>query len=290
MIKVITDSAADIPKEEAQRYEIDVLAIPINIDGETFMEGEDMTAKEFYKKLGKAKALPTTAQVTAMRYLDAYRRAAEMGYEEIVCITITSQGSGMFDAACLAKEMFAEDHPQLAERTTIQVLDSGSYTYDYGHAVVDAARAAAEERPLEEVLQVFRRRREGYQVYFGLTNLTYAKKSGRVTSAAAFVGEMMGFRPIMTIHNGGTDTLGKVRGDAKLVEALVKLYQDRRSADGRGFYILYADNKAMGTQLRKAIEKETKDRCLGEYYIGASVTINAGPTVFGVVVPVDLVK
>lgn len=290
MIKIITDSAADIPREEVEKYNITVMAIPITIDGETYMEGEDFTTKEFYKMLGKAKALPTTAQVTSFRFLETFRDVAEEGYSSIVCFTITSAGSGIYEAALLAKDAFMEEQPALAENMTIDIVDGRSYTYDYGHAVVDAAKAAQNGRSVEDVIQVFRHRREGYQVYFGLTNLDYAKKSGRITSAAAFVGELMGFRPLMTIHNGGTDTLFKVRGDQKLVEAMVKMYQERRSGDGRGFYILYADNKTMGQQLRKQIEKTTKDKCLGEYYIGASVTINAGPTVFGVIMPVDQVK
>ena len=290
LVKIITDSAADIPREEAQKYDIDVLAIPITIDGETYMEGEDLTTAEFYKLLGRAKELPTTAQVTPYRYLEAFEKAARAGYDHIVCVTINAKGSGMFEAAQLAKELFAEEQPVLAEQVTVDVLDSGAYTYIYGHAVVDAARAAAEGKSREDVVQVFLRRSESYQVYFGLTNLDYARRSGRVTTAAAFVGEVLGFRPVLTVRGGGIDTIAKVRGDQKLVAAMLDLYKERRSGDGRGFYTVYADNKAMGQQLRKLIEKETKDKCLGEYYIGASVTINSGPTVFGVLVPVDQIK
>lgn len=290
MIKIITDSAADIPRAEAEHYNIDVLAIPITLNGKTYMEGEDFDSPAFYKLLHTAKELPTTAQVTALRYYDAFSRAVREGARHIVCVTITSKGSGMYDAARVAKGFIFDEQPALRETVTIDVVDSGSYTYDYGHAVVDMAKGACQGKSLEDVLAIFRRRRETYQTYFGLTNLDYAKKSGRITSAAAFVGEVMGFRPIMTLHNGGTDTIGKVRGDQKLLTALLQLFQDRYSHDGRGFYILYSENKAMGVSLRKAIEKDTGVKCAGEYYIGASVTINAGPTVFGVTIPVDQVK
>lgn len=125
------------------------------------------------------------------------------------------------------------------------------------------------------------------QVYFGLTNLDFAKKSGRITSAAAFVGEILGFRPLLTIHNGGTDTIQKVRGDHKLIPAMVEHFQKQAVDDGRGFYIVHARDKELAKELRKTLEKTTGRKCLGEYLIGASVTTNAGPTVFGVMVPVE---
>lgn len=291
LITVITDSAADIPKEEAEKYGIRVLGIPLALDGKSYLEGVDLNAQEFYKLLAGAKELPTTAQVTPFRYREAFEEAAaQPGCTGIVCITINALGSGMYQGALLAREELLEDRPELEEKFTIDVVDSARYAYIYGHAVVDAARAASQGKNREEVLQVFHHRCEGYQGFFGLTNLEYAKRSGRITAAAAFVGEVMGFRPIMTIREGRIDTIAKVRGDKKLVEAMLALYQERRSGDGRGFYIIYAENKAMGQQLRRAIEKETKDKCLGEYDVGASVVINAGPTVFGVIAPVDGVR
>ena len=136
-------------------------------------------------------------------------------------------------------------------------------------------------------MELIHRELESHQVYFGLTNLDFAKKSGRITSTAAFVGELLGFRPLLTIHNGETDTIQKVRGDHKLVSAMVEKFQNQASSDGRGFYIVHAQSPELTKDLRKALEKATTRKCLGEYLIGASVTTNAGPTVFGVIVPVD---
>lgn len=285
MLKIITDSAADVPQNEVQTYNIRVMGIPITVDGVSYRESVDFTSEEYYGMLTAAKAIPTTAQITLMEFADVFREEIAAGNRQLICITITAQGSGIYNAACLARKMVLEEQPE--GEVTIDVVDSASYTYVYGHAVVAAAKAAQEGKSREEVLEVLHRELTTWQVYFGLTNLDFAKKSGRITSTAAFVGEVLGFRPLLTIHNGETDTIQKVRGDRKLVTAMVEKFQKRATNDGRGFYIVHARDRELAKELRKTLEKTTGRKCLGEYLIGASVTTNAGPTVFGVVVPTE---
>ena len=287
MLKIITDSAADVPKKEAEEYGIRVMPIPITVDGVTYREGVDFTSEEYYGILTSAKAIPTTAQITLVEFAEAFQEEIAQGNRHLICVTITSQGSGIYNAACLAQQMVLEEQQSDGEEVTIDVVDSGSYTYVYGHAVVKAAKAAREGMDREGVLELLHRELTTYQVYFGLTNLDFAKKSGRITSTAAFVGEVLGFRPLLTIHNGETDTIQKVRGDHKLVSAMVERFQKQATGDGRGFYVVHARDKELAGELKKTLEKSTGRKCLGEYLIGASVTTNAGPTVFGVMVPVD---
>ncbi len=263
------------------------MPIPITVDGVTYREGVDFTSEEYYGILTSAKAIPTTAQITLVEFAEAFQEEIAQGNRHLICVTITSQGSGIYNAACLARKMVLEKQPAGGEEVTIDVVDSAAYTYVYGHAVVKAAKAAREGMDREGVLELLHRELTTYQVYFGLTNLDFAKKSGRITSTAAFVGEVLGFRPLLTIHNGETDTIQKVRGDHKLVSAMVERFQKQATGDGRGFYVVHARDKELAGELKKTLEKSTGRKCLGEYLIGASVTTNAGPTVFGVMVPVD---
>ena len=287
MIRLITDSAADIPQKEVRTYNIRVLPIPITVDGVTYRETVDFTSEAYYGMLTAAKAIPTTAQITPIQFAEVFREEIAAGNRELICVTITAKGSGIYNAACLAKKMILEENAASGEEIVIEVVDSASYTYGYGHAVVSAAKAAQEGKTFPKVLKLLHRELTTWQVYFAMPNLDFAKKSGRVTTVAAFVGEVLGFRPILTLHNGETDAIHKVRGDHKLVPAFLDIFQDRVSEDGRGFYILHARDKELARDLRKTLEKATGRKCLGEHLIGASVTTNAGPTVFGMIVPTD---
>ena len=286
MIKLITDSAADIPSEEVREYGIRVMPIPITVDGTPYHEGVDFTSEEYYDILLSANNIPTTAQITMMEFYAAFREEIDAGNENLICVTITAKGSGIYNAALLARQAVMEELPE-GSPVTIDVVDSAAYTYVYGLAVVAAARAAKEGLSRETVLGILHRELTGYQVYFALTNLDFAKKSGRITSTAAFVGEVLGFRPILAIKDGETATIAKVRGDHKIVPALAEYFRKNASEDGRGFYILCAKDSELALDLKKTLEKTTGRKCLGLYRIGASVTTNAGPTVFGVIVPAD---
>lgn len=285
MIKMITDSASDIPKEECEAYGIQLMPIPITIDGVTFRESVDFTGVDYYPMLAAAKEIPTHAQVTMIEYIAAYKQAIAEGFDGIICVTITSKGSGMHDAACLAKKLLLEEEPELAGKVTIDVVDSRAYSYVYGLAVVAAARAAQEGKAREEVLAVLRGHLQNYFASVGLFNLYYAKKSGRITTVAAFVGDVMGFRPILCLEDGALATRAKVRGDAKLIEELTELYKKESAEDGRPYYIICADSMPNAQLLQQSIAKVTTNSFGGFYRIGASVTTNSGPTIIGFVVP-----
>lgn len=285
MIKIITDSASDIPKSECEEYDIKLMPIPITIDGVTYRESVDFTGVDYYPMLAAAKEIPTHAQVTMIEYTEEYKKAIAEGYTSIICVTITSRGSGIYDAACLAKKLLMEKTPELGNTVNIDVVDSKAYTYVYGHAIVAAAKAAKEGKSREEVLGILRDNLENYSAAVGLFNLYYAKKSGRITTVAAFVGDVMGFRPVLCLEDGALVTRSKVRGDGKLIEELTAFYKKESAEDGRPYYIICADSMENAKLLQKSIAKVTKNKFGGFYRIGASVTTNSGPTIIGYAVP-----
>ena len=176
-IKFITDSASDIPEEEARAYGIEVLPIPIAIDGKDYHERVDFTNREFYKLLTDAARIPVTSHIPHTRYAEVYRHAAEDGYRKIINVTINSKGSNMFAAANMGKDLFAEEYPELAEKTQITVIDSLCYTYTYGYAVVQAAKQAEEGKSYEEILTYLDDYFSRVETYFSVYNLDFAKKS-----------------------------------------------------------------------------------------------------------------
>ncbi len=282
MIKIIVDSACDIPPSEREEYGIEMLGVPINVDGKTYYEGHDFTNEEYYGMLSAAKSIPTHAQVTMVRFAEAFSKAVSDGYKHIVCITITSKGSGTCDAAKGAKKMLCEENPDIVDGVTIDVIDSKNYTYAYGHIAVGMAKLAKETNDLQQVLNYAYENIERYTIVAGLTNLTYARKSGRISSAAAFVGEAMGFRPILRMVNGSLESDKRVRGDSKLIAEMASRYFELSAEDGSMYYIVSADSLDNANLLLKEISS-TKNTFGGIYRVGASITTNAGPTVFGIV-------
>ncbi len=202
MIKLITDSAADVPKKEAEEYGIRVMPIPITVDGVTYREGVDFTSEEYYGILTSAKAIPTTAQITLVEFAEAFQEEIAQGNRHLICVTITSQGSGIYNAACLARKMVLEKQPAGGEEVTIDVVDSAAYTYVYGHAVVKAAKAAREGMDREGVLELLHRELTTYRCTSASLTWTSPKKAGASPPPPPLWGRCWGSGPCLPSTTG----------------------------------------------------------------------------------------
>ena len=117
---------------------------------------------------------------------------------------------------------------------------------------------------------------------FAPLDLRFAKKSGRVSAAAAFVGEALGLKPVMTFDNGDSKILTKVRGEKAAVAALVELCRKERAA-GSPYLLVRGNNLEQAGKLAEACRRELGEEPALEYPIGGVISINAGPNVIGLI-------
>lgn len=280
-IKLMTDSAGDIPEQFLREYDITVMAIPITIDEEGIFERVGFTNEDFYKMMSTARSVPFTSHVTSLRYLEEYEKIYEAGYRHVVNVTINSLGSNMFSAAVMARNQFFESHPEAKGRFDIHVIDSMSYSTPYGYAVVQAAKMAEQQATIREVLEYLEDFFARLEMYFSVYTLEYAKKSGRISCAAAFVGEALGLRPIMSIIDGEIKTVEKVRGDKNVVAKLAK-YTQERIAPQSDYLVIEGSLPEPPKELAHMLTKELGRKPVQVSTAGASIAINAGPKLVGV--------
>ena len=222
-IKIVTDSACDIPKELEERYGIRILPFSIAVGDESYTERKDFTNEEFYQILATSPRLPTTSQYTPMQFLDVYEEIWKEGYTDLIYVSINSKGSATHGNSLMAKKEFFEAHPEAEEHFGIHVVDSRSYTIAYGYPVVEAAKKAEKGASPEEIVAYLEDWFSCCRIYFAPYSLEFVKKSGRVSCAAAFVGELMGLKPIISFVDGESKTVAKVRGDKAVIPAILKL-------------------------------------------------------------------
>ena len=187
-ILLMTDSASDIADSDLLDGGIVMLPIPITIDSTGYLERVDFTTTEFYERMAGAKELPVTSHISSLTYARAYLDAFESGYTDIINTTITSVGSHMFEAAVLGKRQFFEEHPEAAGRINITVLDSGTYTAGYGYPIVEASKMVKNGASADEIVAYLDDFYATVEIVFASYSLEYAKRSGRIPVAAAFIG------------------------------------------------------------------------------------------------------
>ena len=152
----------------------------------------------------------------------------------------------------------------------------------YGWAVVQGAKMAAGGAEPREIVDYIQDWVDHVRVIFAPLDLRFAKKSGRVSAAAAFVGEALGLKPVMTFTGGESKILAKVRGEKAVVAKLVELCRSGRKAD-TPYLMIRGGNAEQSEKLLEACRQELGEEPALSYHIGGVIAINAGPNLIGII-------
>lgn len=278
-IKISTDSTSDIPASFRQELNISVLPLTILADGKEYRDGVDITPQEFYKILDEAEVLPVSSQVRAAEYLALYRQVADEGYTDLIHVSLNGKGSGTYQAAVMTRDMFLEENPDT--KLNIHIIDSRTYSMGYGMAVVEAAQMVQKGATPEAILAHIADWVENTRPVFIPMNLKCVKKSGRISPAAAFVGDALGLKPLITFEDGEAKILTKARGEHKAISTLVDLCMKERRP-GTSYVLVHGKNQDTFEELKAACAKVMDQPPMAEYLVGCIIGINTGPDMVGI--------
>lgn len=278
----MTDSASDITKEQEESLDIKVVNFKIAVGDDSYTSRVDFDNEKFYDILDNYDGVPATSQITVLEYEQEFLSAYEEGYSDIINITINAKGSATYGNAVMAAENFFGEHPDAKKKFRIYNIDSRSYCGSYGYAVIEAAKKALKCESAKEIVSFVNEWLSKAVIYFAPYSLKYAKKSGRIPSAAAFVGEVLGLKPIMKIADGEIITAEKVRGDKAVVPKILELSTSEMIPQ-TPYSIIYGNDKSVGEEMEAAMVKKLGYPPAERFQIGAAIAINAGPKVAGVV-------
>ena len=281
-IKFVTDSAADIPRALREELDIQVLPFPIAMGAKELQDGYDFTPEQFYPMLLAAKQIPTHAQLNPFVFSQCFQETFQAGYSCLIYTAINAKGSATYQNALQAREEFYEDYPEAKATFHIHILDSRTYTMGYGWAVLQGARMARDGAGEEEILAYLQDWIDHVRVLFAPLDLRFAKKSGRISAAAAFMGDALGLKPIMTFEEGDSKVLSKVRGEKNVIPALLELCQKTR-APGTPYLVIEGNNREQAARLEEESAKALGAPAEMTYPIGGVIAINAGPNLIGLV-------
>ena len=281
-IKFTTDSAADIPAPLREELSIQVLPFPIAMGDREYADGFDFTPEEFYGMLLAAPQIPTHAQLNPYVFEELFEQAYEAGYTDLIHTSINSKGSATCSNAFQARGDFYRDHPEAEETFHIHIIDALNYTMGYGWAVVQGAKMAAGGAEPREIVDYIQDWVDHVRVIFAPLDLRFAKKSGRVSAAAAFVGEALGLKPVMTFTGGESKILAKVRGEKAVVARLAEMCRAERRG-GTPYLMIQGSNREQSDRLLEVCRQELGEEPALSYFIGGVIAINAGPNLIGII-------
>lgn len=220
MIKIVTDSTADIPLSVREEYGIEMVPLKVHFGEETYLDAVTIHPEQFYDKLSKAEQLPTTSQPSPVDFLDTYKKLSIENDIEIISIHLSSALSGTYQSAVLAKSI-------LEDKASVTIIDSKSASYGLGLLVIAAAEAVRQGKSKAEIIRLIQELRNGTKIYFVVDTLEYLKKGGRIGKASALLGSLLNIKPILTVNEAGEAApLDKVRGHRKAMLRIIELMKE----------------------------------------------------------------
>lgn len=281
-VLLMTDSASDITREDEEKYGIRVVNFKLAVGEKSYTARVDFDNNGLYKILDEYDGIPSTSQITKFDFYDVYKEVYEQGYSDVIYVSINQKGSATYSNSVLAKEELFEKHPEIKEKLNIYNIDGKSYTGAYGYPVIEGAKKAMKGASAEEIVDFINDWVDNCVIFFGMYSLKYAKKSGRIPAAAAFVGEVMGLRPVSRIQHNQITTEAKVRGDKALVPKILDLTVNEMIPK-TPYCVVYGNDECVRDEMIAAMTKKVgypPEKC---FQIGAEVAVNAGPKVVGII-------
>ena len=280
-IQIMTDSASDISFEDEKKHSISVIPFPVTLGDKTYISRVDFDNEQFYDLMAQHSEIPKTAQITPFQFQEIYLREAGAGVTDLIMVLINSKGSSTYDNSIQAIELFYEEHPEYRDVFHIHSIDGMGYNALYGSPVVHAAQMLEQGASVEEILKYLTEILPKRQIYFGIYDLKYAAKSGRIPTAAAFVGTKLNLKPVMKIFDRSITTAAKCRGERKLVDKVAEM-SIADMEPGTAYELIYGNDTACLEELRELMVQKLGYEPSSAYQIGAAVAANSGPRIAGV--------
>ncbi len=214
-VAILTDSNSGITQEEAEKNDIYVIPTPVYIDDEMFYEGVNLTTEEFFKRQADGADIKTSMPVMG-ELLDEWDNLLEE-YEEVVYIPLSSGLSG----SCQAAQMAAEDDYE----DKVFVVDLQRISVTMKISVYEAKQMADDGKSAAEIKDLLERTKYESTIYIMVDTLTYLKKGGRITPAAAAIGSVLKIKPVLQIRGEKLDSFAKARTIKQAKQLMIEAIQ-----------------------------------------------------------------
>jgi DegV family protein with EDD domain len=201
-VRIVTDSACDLRGDEVEELGIEVVPLSIRFGDQEFIDREELSVEDFYRRLAESDDLPETAAPAPGRFEAAFRRQLDEGADAIVCINIASALSATMQSARTAADAIDAD---------IRVVDSRSITAGLGSLALAAARLGIDGASPDDIVAAVDSMSDRTYVFGALDTLDNLKKGGRIGGAQALLGSMLAIKPILDLSTGAVEEAGRQR-------------------------------------------------------------------------------
>lgn len=276
-IRIIADSTCYLPQEYINKYKVSIASLNVLINDKSYRE-TDLSNDWFYNEMAKSQIIPTSSQPSIEELYSTVESLVKDDHD-IVGIFLSSDMSGTFSTSNLVKNMILENYPN----AKIVMLDSRSNCMQSGFAVLEAAKAASENKSLDEVVSIAKNVIENSKFIFVPDTLDYLKKGGRIGGAAALFGSLLQIKPILTVEDGKTTVFTKVRTKKKAIDKIVNtVLEQNLKTPIKGIIVHHINCESEGQELADRLKSKLGLDNVKIQSIGPIIGLHVGPGSIGV--------
>lgn len=271
-VKIVTDSAADLPADIAAAEQIRIVPLTVRFGDESFVSGVELTADDFWKKLHSTSDFPTTAAPSAGDFEEAYRELFDQGADEIVSVHLSAKLSATHQSATVAARNV---------EGSVEVVDTQGVSAATGLMARRAAALAREGRDAAAIASELASLRDRFRVFFVIDTLEHLRRGGRIGGAQAMLGTMLKVKPVLGLVSGVVEPVGRVRTRGKSLDHLAGLVTQHATSIDE-FYVVSGDAPDLESFLG-LLRDQVSFPPENVWTLGPVVGAHSGPGVIGVV-------
>ena len=281
MLRIVMDSAGDLPVEWIKEYQIDIIPINVHMDDKVFLENVDLSIDQFYSWVKETGRIPKTSQPSPHRVMELYQKIGQPG-DVILSIHLTSKLSGTYESAVIATQELVNEPYQIIP------FDTLSGTGIQGYMCREAREMDRRGSVIEQIIKRLEQIRDQTEIIFTLDKLEFAQKSGRVNKLESILASVLNIKPIITLKEGTLAAVDKVRTRKAALAYILQEMADRMGEKVINAAIIHAHDLNTALEISERVKDilNVKEMFIEELSI--AIAANLGPGTIGIVAyPVD---
>ena len=245
-LAVITDSSAFLQAETLRKEDLFVLDIPVNIDGQEYVEGVNLTAQEFYEKMASATELPKTSQPSIAKLDEILSSLKDRGYTHALGLFLSSGISGFYQNIQYMKDEY--------EGLTIAFPDTRITSAPLGYMVESVFKWTEQGDSFESILDKVTEQIENTSAFIMVDDLDHLVKGGRLSNGAAILGNLLSIKPILYFNDQGViEVYEKVRTEKKATKRLVEIVKEATANGNYQITVIHGNAPQKAADLRQLL-------------------------------------
>ena len=245
-LAVITDSSAFLQAETLRKEDLFVLDIPVNIDGQEYVEGVNLTAQEFYEKMARSSELPKTSQPSIAKLDEILSSLKEKGYTHVLGLFLSSGISGFHQNIQYMKDEY--------EGLTIAFPDTRITSAPLGYMVESVFRWAEQGEEFTTILDQLENQIQKTSAFIMVDDLDHLVKGGRLSNGAAILGNLLSIKPILYFNDQGViEVYEKVRTEKKATKRLVEIVKEATANGNYQITVIHGNAPQKAADLRQLL-------------------------------------